>query len=1753
MTDRTPPYSSKPAHLVALGLQPVFCTPNPIVGTTGYVDWPIYVREPDSYRLAFRPPSWAWVMDVDDHHGDGAGPAALTAMINSLGPPAIDAQGNAVPLYRLSARGADNPAGRYLFRIPPDLLIDNAAFRPYGSAIDSVRTGHRFSFAPGDIHPGVQQPVRCYVGTETVDMPAVADWPELAPDWIAYFRTATERPVADMPQIVEREPVAELGTDNIVTSAITAVLGPDWPTNSEGTGPQLHSATMRVVGACFDAGLSIGQALTIADAVPLIGDFAAQRRTDVTTEVRRAWGRCAADTGPEPAWLTEWRTPSLLELVTNSQAPRWRALGASLLDGLVLPTSEGMPPDVEAADTFESPSPDAPYAVAELLLQDYNTYPKRHTLGHWRGDWYQFAGSAWSRRSVDAVRSMLYERLDKAWYAKQVGKLMMPVRFNPDRKKISDVAEALALHKFVHIDDEVTQPSWLVKTGLPDYLVAVQNGLLDPATGKLHPSSPAYFTTVAIPGEYDPDAPPPAQWLGFLDALWPDDPEAIALLQQWCGYVLSGRTHLQKGLMLIGPPRSGKGTIAHVLRQLVGAGNYAGVTLASLATNFGLEPLIGKTMVAIPDARPATGRGEMATITERLLSLTGEDVLEVPRKYKTAWRGQLPGRIMIMSNETPNFRDASNAITNRFHALQMTTSWLGREDTHLSGRLTHELPGILRWALDGLTDLTNRDGRFTQPGSGAEIIGELSAAASPETAFIQECCEVGPLYTVACDKLRAAYQGWANANGMDHMPTADSLGRKLRAVLPYVKKDMITEQGRRFYIYRGIKLRDGHGSYAPFGPNNWSAGQTPAPPCTTIHPLSENNAVLGKNDDLDRNSLYRGSFQNRGAKWYEGVQPPEKSQQIRTEPTPDQQDKKNVQKEKNAAKKYAARAAAVEQAMGEPTPLPVIVNRAGVVLPTSTAGVREMLAALGDDLTVDVETTGYPLGHADYGLRTIQLGTDQIAVVLDATDPEQCAAAAEALEHATVLRAYSAQADLVPLVHAGLIDRLSAWERMHDVVISTKLAEPMSAKSDSEAGLKATAARVLGDQAVAPAAERDKDALFRAGRWLKQLKVDTPRQRSGWANVDMGCTTMARYGASDVLDTHALALVAPELPLVVLSRERTVQRLVSRVSHDGLRLDADYTRSLRAQKRAELEKLGNTVKAFGIESPSSPAQVATRLAKMGAPLPVTAGGRLSVAKDAITPLLGMQGDVGELARTYAAYTKIGKGVTAFLDPWMTLIERGDSRVRPTVYTLEARTGRMSCVQQDALIEMPRDLVRYPDGVPITEVRAGDWVYAFDHNRELVLKQVKWCAQTGVRQTVVIIAVNSEGERLTLRATPEHLIRLYNGDWRAAGNLMHQPGRAHRDDGPRVMTMVRRFIDDGYVKYYPHANAKGNGPNGGGRNREHRWVAGAVRGRAISTKWDVHHRDGNKLNNHPDNLEPMPAEEHRGNTDLARGVEQGISTIRVGANDYYVVSVEMGVIEPVWDMEVEDVHNFVANGICVHNCVRPNLQQIPRGEEYRRCIIADEGHRLIGADFSQVEIRVGAILSGDPQLAELVARGVKVHTLIAEQVHPDGFNDDQYAWIKNGVFAWLYGSGIPNIADTIHGTLVQANTMVDTLKRIAPQLVAWTKQVNNSVRSGITQYSTYSGRIIHLREAHSAPNYCVQGTARELLVDAYVKLDSTRYRDSVTLPVHDEILLMVKEDEADDATETLVQCMEQRFGDVDIVAAPAIPSHTWPVH
>lgn len=444
--------------------------------------------------------------------------------------------------------------------------------------------------------------------------------------------------------------------------------------------------------------------------------------------------------------------------------------------------------------------PKAPYTTATMFLDGFVTCGTR-TLRHHRGSFYQWNGSAYPEVRETELRSQLYPFLDQSSAVGRNGSLR-PVK--PNQAMVTNVLDGLRAAS--HLDDKVAAPAWLNHPpGLPAAeIVACTNGLLHLPTTTLRPNTPEFFTYNALDFAFDPKAPEPKQWLAFLRQLWPDDHEAIGTLQEIFGYCLTPDTQQQKAFLLIGPKRSGKGTIARVLARLVGADNSVAPTLAALGMNFGLAPLIGKRLAIISDARLG-GRVDQHAIAERLLSITGEDAITIDRKYAPAWTGQLQTRFVIISNVLPQLADASGALASRFIVLILTNSFYGREDQTLTAKLLTELPGILNWAITGWHRLSGF-GHFKQPKSALDAIQQFEDLGSPIGAFLRERCEIGAGHSIGVNHLFDAWSLWCNEQGR-HPGTKQTFGANLNAACPGLKLTRPRDGDERHRAYEGIGLK----------------------------------------------------------------------------------------------------------------------------------------------------------------------------------------------------------------------------------------------------------------------------------------------------------------------------------------------------------------------------------------------------------------------------------------------------------------------------------------------------------------------------------------------------------------------------------------------------------------------------------------------------------------------------------------------------------------------------------------------------------------------------------------------------------------------------------------------------------------------------------------------------------------------------------------------------------------------------------
>ncbi len=451
--------------------------------------------------------------------------------------------------------------------------------------------------------------------------------------------------------------------------------------------------------------------------------------------------------------------------------------------------------------------PADPLPIARWFVGQQFTHTSGRTLLHDGDGFHSWDGAKWVPFAEPAIRAFGYAALEPAqrWTVGVKEPKLVP--FAPNQSRMNHFVDAVRSFTY----DGRQAPAWLCELDrLPDpaQVLAAPNGLIHlrpDATAELFEEpSPLFYSPNALDYPFNADAPPPREWLRFLATVWPADPESVRLLQEWAGYILTADTRYQKALLVVGPKRAGKGTIARVLSRLIGQANVCGPTLAGLSTNFGLWPLLGKLLAIVSDAR-LSGRTDQAIITERILALTGEDAMTVDRKNLAPLTVRVPARLMILTNEMPKLADASGALASRFMVLILRESFYGKEDTGLEDRICAELPGILLWAIEGWQRLQRR-GRFIQPASSADAVEELNDLASPTAAFVREWCQVRPGLSVEVGEIFEAWQLWCREQGSEQAGTQQVFGRDLRASVSGLGTVRTNEGGIRTRVYKGIGL-----------------------------------------------------------------------------------------------------------------------------------------------------------------------------------------------------------------------------------------------------------------------------------------------------------------------------------------------------------------------------------------------------------------------------------------------------------------------------------------------------------------------------------------------------------------------------------------------------------------------------------------------------------------------------------------------------------------------------------------------------------------------------------------------------------------------------------------------------------------------------------------------------------------------------------------------------------------------------------
>lgn len=438
--------------------------------------------------------------------------------------------------------------------------------------------------------------------------------------------------------------------------------------------------------------------------------------------------------------------------------------------------------------------------AAQIVLDRFFTKDGLRQLAYWRENWYSYYQQLWSERTDDDVSKFIHNRLMECRTVDAEGNV---IDFNCAQKNVNEMK--FQMQQLVGIPSHNAAPCayingrWVEQDASGK--IVCRGQIVDMMSGKVQ-SNHHMFIPNGAEWSWDKKAEKPKVWLHFLDELFNGAEVEVALLQEWMGYVLSGDTWAHKGMILVGPPRAGKGTIGHVLAKLLGKSMVASPTLHSLGKDFGLQPLLDKRLCLVSDAR-LSNKADVMAVIEVLLRITAGDPVDVNRKHKGSLMTNLGARVMMLSNEMPQLYDSSNAINTRFLILQLSNSFLGREDTSLLSKLEVELPGIAKWCVDGYKRLKQR-GKFSEPESSNSAREEWYQENNPLAQFVEDRCTLGVDERVEMTQLYEVYKNWSEARGFPSM-ASNALSRRLSAQL--MGKVRKGKTGSVRYMY-GLSVSD---------------------------------------------------------------------------------------------------------------------------------------------------------------------------------------------------------------------------------------------------------------------------------------------------------------------------------------------------------------------------------------------------------------------------------------------------------------------------------------------------------------------------------------------------------------------------------------------------------------------------------------------------------------------------------------------------------------------------------------------------------------------------------------------------------------------------------------------------------------------------------------------------------------------------------------------------------------------------------
>jgi putative DNA primase/helicase len=372
-------------------------------------------------------------------------------------------------------------------------------------------------------------------------------------------------------------------------------------------------------------------------------------------------------------------------------------------------------------------------------------YRNRLRYCHSTGSWYVWSGSNWqpNRTGIafqwarDLARELAITQPDKTRYVTSKTSFAGGV----ERFARSDVVFA------------VTMDAW----DQNPFLLGTPDGTVDLHTGQLRASDPEEGITklTAVGPGQQAQCP---RWIAFLNEAANGDAELVRLLQQWCGYALTGDTREQSLMFVHGPGGNGKSVFLNVLTGILK--DYA--TTAAMDTltaskwdkhTTDLAMLRGARLVTASETEEGRAWAEA-----RLKQMTGGDLISARFMRQDFFTFRPNFKLTIVGNHKPALKNVDEAMRRRLRIVPFIHK-PAKPDRQLEERLKAEWPGILRWMIEGCLDWQANG--LTNPKSVAEATETYFTEQDTFSQWLEECsCDPSNPRTIFKTAQSALFGSW---------------------------------------------------------------------------------------------------------------------------------------------------------------------------------------------------------------------------------------------------------------------------------------------------------------------------------------------------------------------------------------------------------------------------------------------------------------------------------------------------------------------------------------------------------------------------------------------------------------------------------------------------------------------------------------------------------------------------------------------------------------------------------------------------------------------------------------------------------------------------------------------------------------------------------------------------------------------------------------------------------------------------------